>query len=74
MVGEHYIFQKENHVTKEKLRRIVPENQRQIYDMEEVIRCIVDHSEYLKVKDKYEQEMITAFARLEGEVVGVIAN
>ena len=53
---------------------IVPQNQKNVYDMEEVIHRIVDGSEYLKIKDEFAREMITAFARLDGHVVGIVAN
>jgi acetyl-CoA carboxylase carboxyltransferase component len=68
------IESKEPKVSKQKLVEIVPAIQRKPYDMEEVIRCIVDDSDYLKVKDQFAPEMITAFARLEGHVVGIVAN
>jgi len=58
----------------EKLIEIVPSNHKKPYDMEEVIRCIVDDSDYLKIKDQFAPEMITALARLEGHVVGIVAN
>ena len=58
----------------DRLIDILPENQKKVYDMEEVIRSIVDDSEYLKIKDQFAREMITAFARLDGHVVGVVAN
>jgi acetyl-CoA carboxylase carboxyltransferase component len=58
----------------DRLIEIVPENQKKIYDMEEVIRRIVDNSEYLKIKDQFACEMITALARLDGHVVGIVAN
>ncbi len=58
----------------DRLIDIVPEKQKKVYDMEEVIRCIVDGSDYLKVKSRFAPEIITAFARLQGHVVGIVAN
>jgi len=56
------------------LMNIVPGNQKKVYDMEKVISCIADGSDYLKVKSRFAPEIITAFARLQGHVVGIVAN
>ncbi|MBQ1771888.1 MAG: acyl-CoA carboxylase subunit beta [Clostridia bacterium] len=56
------------------LNDIIPENLKQPYDMKEVIRLIVDNGEYYEHMPLYAKNLITAFARLNGRSVGIIAN
>ena len=53
---------------------VVPESQRQTYDMYEVIRRIVDRGEYLDIKPKWAKPIITCFARFGGRPCGIVAN
>ena len=56
------------------LDTIVPENPNKAYDMYDVIRSIVDDGEILDVQPIYAQNIITCFARVAGQTVGIIAN
>jgi methylmalonyl-CoA decarboxylase subunit alpha len=56
------------------LNEIIPENPNKPYDMKEVIRGIVDNGEYLEVQRDYAANIITLFARFNGQSVGVVAN
>jgi acetyl-CoA carboxylase carboxyltransferase component len=56
------------------LDAIVPDSARASYDMHDVIRAIVDHGEFFEPHHYYAQNMIVAFARLNGRSVGIIAN
>ena len=58
----------------EKLLDIVPESNRQPYDMYEVIREIVDDGEYFDIKPKFAKTLITCLARFGGQPVGIVAN
>ena len=53
---------------------IVPVDPRTPYDVHEVIECLVDGSEYTEFKADYGATLVTAFARLHGHPVGIIAN
>ncbi len=53
---------------------LVPANANQPYDMGEVVRCVVDPDTLFEVKPEFAPHMITAFARLGGRAVGVVAN
>ena len=53
---------------------IIPKEAHKTYDMKAVIRSIVDNGEFLEPSRKYAPNIITAFARLNGHVVGIIAN
>ena len=44
------------------------------FDMREVIARLVDGSEYTEYKEGYGQSIITAYARIDGWAVGIVAN
>ena len=52
----------------------VPESPRQVYDVRKVIRGLVDNEELLEVSERWARNMVTAFCRIDGRAVGVIAN
>jgi len=56
------------------LNEIIPENANKPYDMAEVIRAIVDNGEYLESAPGYAKNIITCFARFNGQSVGIVAN
>ena len=53
---------------------LVPESGRQVYDVRDVIRALVDAADLLEVSERWARNMVTAFARIDGRSVGVIAN
>jgi acetyl-CoA carboxylase carboxyltransferase component len=53
---------------------LVPADGNRPYDMAEVIEELVDDGEYLEVHERWARNVICALARLDGRVVGVIAN
>ena len=56
------------------LVHVVPDTYELAYDMHEVIRRIVDGGDYFEIKDRYARQLITCFCRMDGEVVGLVAN
>ncbi|MEO1654849.1 MAG: carboxyl transferase domain-containing protein, partial [Bacteroidota bacterium] len=56
------------------LLEILPEDSKVAYDMHEILNMIFDKSSLLELKPFYDSSLITAFARLGGRVVGVLAN
>jgi acetyl-CoA carboxylase carboxyltransferase component len=56
------------------LGTIIPPQAEKPFDMMEAIQAIVDQDSVVELKRDYAKEMITAFARLDGRPVGVIAN
>lgn len=56
------------------LRTLVPEDPNRAYDMLALVSEVMDAGSILEVHAGYARNIITAFARLEGRVVGVIAN
>ena len=56
------------------LNDIIPDNPNKAYDMYEVIRAVVDNGEFLESQEAYARNIITGFARFNGQSVGIIAN
>lgn len=56
------------------LNTLLPANANQAYDMKDVITSIVDNGEFYESQQFYAQNIITCFARMDGETVGIIAN
>ncbi len=52
----------------------VPLEARRVYDVREVARCLVDRGALLEVSAGWARNIVTAFARIEGRTVAVIAN
>ncbi|WP_372504046.1 acyl-CoA carboxylase subunit beta [Actinomadura rupiterrae] len=53
---------------------LVPPNPKQSYDVRDVIREIVDDGEVFEVHARWATNLVCALARLDGHVVGVVAN
>jgi acetyl-CoA carboxylase carboxyltransferase component len=56
------------------LREVVPESRRRAYDMKAAIRLLVDDGEFFELRPQWAKNMITALARIDGQVIGVAAN
>src|SRR5438132_12378140 len=59
---------------KEDLNAILPDDYNKPYDMKDVIIRIVDGGELLEVQPLWAANMITAFARINGRSIGIVAN
>ena len=57
-----------------RLRAIVPENRLRIYNVREVIATMADADSVLELRPKFGLGMVTAFMRIEGRAIGVVAN
>ncbi|WP_223548110.1 acyl-CoA carboxylase subunit beta [Aestuariivivens sp. NBU2969] len=53
---------------------LIPKSRADQYDMHEVIKRLVDNSEYEEYKAGYGQTIITCYARIDGWAVGIVAN
>ena len=56
------------------LDEIIPDTANKAYDMKEVISAVVDNGVFFEPLEYFAQNMIVCFARLNGHVVGIIAN
>jgi acetyl-CoA carboxylase carboxyltransferase component len=53
---------------------IVPDDEKTSFDVKELIAAIVDEGSFLEVQERWAKEIVVGFARLDGHVVGLIAN
>lgn len=53
---------------------LLPKSRADQYDMKEIIKRLVDNSEFDEYKEDYGKTIITAYARIEGWAVGIVAN
>lgn len=56
------------------LNEIIPDDPNQAYDMYKVIHAITDHGDFFEVQPKFAKNIITGFARFNGQSVGIVAN
>jgi acetyl-CoA carboxylase carboxyltransferase component len=56
------------------LARIVPESRRTPYDMKKLIALVVDRGSIFEIQPTYGKAVITCLARMNGHVVGIVAN
>lgn len=57
-----------------RIREIVPDNNRNPYDVKKVIDCIVDSGTFFEVQAEFAPNVVVGFARMAGESVGFVAN
>ena len=53
---------------------VVPADPKQPYDVRNVIKCIVDDSDFLEVQELWAANIVIGFGRMGGETVGFVAN
>jgi 3-methylcrotonyl-CoA carboxylase beta subunit len=58
----------------EEIYGILPKSRAEQYDMLEIIKRLVDNSEFDEYKAGYGKTLITAYARIDGWAVGIVAN
>ncbi len=56
------------------LKDIIPEARRQPYDMRKLMQLIFDAGSVFEIQPRFGKGLITSLARLDGYVVGVVAN
>ena len=53
---------------------MIPVEDRKAYDMRKVVRSLVDQDSWFEAKPLFAKELVTGFGRLDGAVIGVVAN
>ncbi len=56
------------------IREIVPPEEGKAFDMLHVIESLVDRGSFCEIKKLFAREVLTGLARIEGKVVGIVAN
>jgi acetyl-CoA carboxylase carboxyltransferase component len=71
---EMEISEDENKDVEERLRDIVPDDPNKPYDVKDVIHLLADKRSFYEISENYAQNLVIGFARLDGKVIGLIAN
>ncbi|MDA8108127.1 MAG: propionyl-CoA carboxylase [Betaproteobacteria bacterium] len=58
----------------EELARIVPKDRRKPYNMRRLIQLVVDRGSIFEIQPSFGKSVITCLARMNGKVVGIVAN
>ncbi len=53
---------------------VIPDDPKGVYDMHDFIAALVDRDSFFPIKDRYARELITGFARLDGQPIGIVAS
>lgn len=61
-------------VVLDKLNTIIPDGSNKAYDMKDIIYEIIDEGDFYEVQPFFAKNIITGFARINGESIGIIAN
>jgi propionyl-CoA carboxylase beta chain len=56
------------------LDTLIPANPNHPYDMHELILKTVDEGDFFEIQPTYAKNILTGFARMEGQTVGIVAN
>ncbi|MGL4813074.1 MAG: acyl-CoA carboxylase subunit beta [Beijerinckiaceae bacterium] len=56
------------------LDTLVPDNPNKPYDIKELIHKVVDERDFFEIQEAYAKNIVVGFARLDGRVVGIVAN
>ena len=58
----------------EELNTIIPDNTARPYDMKVVIQKVVDHGVFFEIHENFAKNLLVGFSRMEGRVVGIVAQ
>ena len=58
----------------ESLLKIIPDEPNKVYDMKQIIISVVDNGDFMEVHQSFAPNLITGLARLDGKVVGIVAQ
>lgn len=58
----------------EDIATIIPESKRQVYDVKELINCIIDDDSAFPIKESFAPNMVTMLATIGGHPIGIVAN
>jgi len=60
--------------TQSSIRELIPADENKPFDMRELIERIIDGGSLLEIHARWAKELIVAYARLAGRVIGIVAN
>jgi propionyl-CoA carboxylase beta chain len=58
----------------ERFNRVVPASAKEPFDVKEVIETLADADSFFEIMPDFARNLVTGFARIDGAVVGIVAN
>jgi methylmalonyl-CoA decarboxylase subunit alpha len=56
------------------ISEIVPGDEKATYDVKDLIAALIDEGTFFEVQARWAKELVVGYARLEGRVIGIVAN
>ena len=63
-----------NPKVKYNIEKIMPSDAKQPYDVRDIIKSVVDDSDFFEIQELWANNLVIGFARISGETVGFVAN
>jgi len=63
-----------NEKKQEYLNSIIPDDSNKPYDVKEIIEILLDTDSFFEVHEKYAENIVVGFGRLNGKTIGIVAN
>jgi methylmalonyl-CoA decarboxylase subunit alpha len=60
--------------SEEPISEIVPADENKPFDVELLIDTLIDADSFLEIQPRYAKELVVGYGRLEGRVIGIVAN
>ncbi len=57
-----------------RIQNIVPDNNRQPYNVKDVIYTMVDAGSFLEIQENFAKNIVIGLARMDGDTIGIVAN
>lgn len=58
----------------ERILEVLPEVRNAVYDVRDIVRCVVDEGSLFELKARFGKSVVTGLARIDGRSVGILAN
>jgi acetyl-CoA carboxylase carboxyltransferase component len=56
------------------IRELIPADENKPFDMRELLDALIDSGSFLEIHERWAKEVIVGYARLDGRVIGIVAN
>ncbi|WP_027342820.1 acyl-CoA carboxylase subunit beta [Hamadaea tsunoensis] len=56
------------------LAQLIPDSERRAFDMRQLVKRLFDEGTFFEIHERWAKELTIGFARLDGQVVGVVGN
>src|SRR5437588_3772416 len=56
------------------IRELIPADENKPFDMRSLLDCLVDADSFLEIHARWAREVIVGYARVDGRVIGIVAN